>query len=387
MIAVRKEHTAFAEGEFVDLGGSNPIVLAYKRVYERADGGLDVVLCVNNLSRFPQPVELDLSEHLDCNAGRAHRQRALPAHRRAALPVDPARSRLLLVPAGGDRRRGREEEPDMSGQDEHPTVRVTSWWPSSRPPSRRGCRPSDGSAARTARSPRCTRLVDHPARGGPVAAAPGGPGGAGRPSRAVPAAHRQSPVPAAERARAASIGLEDGLTCYEASGDADLTCACSTSWPRGTGRALTFEHESGADLATGLRAHPITTEQSKHVPDLRQPVHPQALPQAGPRVNKDLVLHRALHEIGSEQIAEPLGSISAEVDGEEVTIGMLQRFMPDAADGWVMATTSVRDYLTDPTDCRPRSPAATSRRGLQAGQGRRDGARRPGSRARHRGGR
>lgn len=66
MIAVRKEHTAFAEGEFVDLGGSNPSVLAYKRVYERADGGLDVVLCVNNLSRFPQPVELDLSEHLDC---------------------------------------------------------------------------------------------------------------------------------------------------------------------------------------------------------------------------------------------------------------------------------------------------------------------------------
>ncbi|MDX6278742.1 MAG: maltose alpha-D-glucosyltransferase / alpha-amylase, partial [Nocardioidaceae bacterium] len=63
MIAVRKEHLAFAEGEFVDLGGSNPSVLAYKRVWVRPDGERDVVLCVNNLSRFPQPVELDLSEH------------------------------------------------------------------------------------------------------------------------------------------------------------------------------------------------------------------------------------------------------------------------------------------------------------------------------------
>ena len=37
------------------MGGSNPSVLAYVR---EADN--DVVLCVNNLSRFPQPIELNL---------------------------------------------------------------------------------------------------------------------------------------------------------------------------------------------------------------------------------------------------------------------------------------------------------------------------------------
>jgi maltose alpha-D-glucosyltransferase/alpha-amylase len=63
MIEVRKQHHAFAEGEFIDLGGSNPSVLAYKRQWLRPDGRQDVVLCVNNLSRFPQPVELDLSVH------------------------------------------------------------------------------------------------------------------------------------------------------------------------------------------------------------------------------------------------------------------------------------------------------------------------------------
>jgi maltose alpha-D-glucosyltransferase / alpha-amylase len=63
MIEVRKQHPAFAEGKFVDLGGSNPSVLAYQRTWRRPDGREDVVLCVNNLSRFPQPVELDLSAH------------------------------------------------------------------------------------------------------------------------------------------------------------------------------------------------------------------------------------------------------------------------------------------------------------------------------------
>jgi maltose alpha-D-glucosyltransferase/alpha-amylase len=66
MIEVRKQHHAFAEGDFVDLGGSNPSVLAYQRSWRRPDGREDVVMCVNNLSRFPQPVELDLSGHREC---------------------------------------------------------------------------------------------------------------------------------------------------------------------------------------------------------------------------------------------------------------------------------------------------------------------------------
>ncbi len=55
MIEVRKQNPAFGLGSFLDLGGSNPSVLSYVREF-----GDDVVLCVNNLSRFAQPVELDL---------------------------------------------------------------------------------------------------------------------------------------------------------------------------------------------------------------------------------------------------------------------------------------------------------------------------------------
>jgi maltose alpha-D-glucosyltransferase/alpha-amylase len=52
---VRKANPAFGTGTFTDLGGSNPCVLSFVRAF-----GDDIVLCVNNLSRFPQAVELDL---------------------------------------------------------------------------------------------------------------------------------------------------------------------------------------------------------------------------------------------------------------------------------------------------------------------------------------
>jgi maltose alpha-D-glucosyltransferase/alpha-amylase len=55
MIHARHQHPAFGLGDFLDLGGSNPTVFSYAR--EHAG---DIILCVNNLSRFPQPVELDL---------------------------------------------------------------------------------------------------------------------------------------------------------------------------------------------------------------------------------------------------------------------------------------------------------------------------------------
>ncbi|MGH3745915.1 MAG: maltose alpha-D-glucosyltransferase [Micromonosporaceae bacterium] len=78
LIEVRKRHPAFAVGEFHDLGGSNPTVLSYVREHpgphvrehpgsepdpgRGAGHAQDIVLCVNNLSRFPQPIELSLRQ-------------------------------------------------------------------------------------------------------------------------------------------------------------------------------------------------------------------------------------------------------------------------------------------------------------------------------------
>jgi maltose alpha-D-glucosyltransferase/alpha-amylase len=52
---VRRRRPVFGLGAFDALDAANPSVFAYLRTHED-----DVVLCVNNLSRFAQPVQLDL---------------------------------------------------------------------------------------------------------------------------------------------------------------------------------------------------------------------------------------------------------------------------------------------------------------------------------------
>jgi maltose alpha-D-glucosyltransferase/alpha-amylase len=63
MIEIRKRHPVFGRGGFEELNSSNPSVLAFVREYQQQEPDADetdTILCVNNLSRFPQPVELDL---------------------------------------------------------------------------------------------------------------------------------------------------------------------------------------------------------------------------------------------------------------------------------------------------------------------------------------
>ena len=86
MIQVRKQHPAFGLGDFTDLGGSNPTVLSYVREHVDERRRTDTVLCVNNLSRFPQPVELDLRRFEGVAPGRAARRRAR-SRRSASCPT------------------------------------------------------------------------------------------------------------------------------------------------------------------------------------------------------------------------------------------------------------------------------------------------------------
>jgi maltose alpha-D-glucosyltransferase/alpha-amylase len=58
MLEVRRQHPVLAVGELEMLHARNPSVLAYIRRGRGDDGEEDIVMCVNNLSRFPQPCEL-----------------------------------------------------------------------------------------------------------------------------------------------------------------------------------------------------------------------------------------------------------------------------------------------------------------------------------------
>jgi maltose alpha-D-glucosyltransferase / alpha-amylase len=63
MIALRKLFQVFGRGTLTFLNPANRKILAYLRELDHGDGYRETVLCVANLSRFAQPVTLDLSSY------------------------------------------------------------------------------------------------------------------------------------------------------------------------------------------------------------------------------------------------------------------------------------------------------------------------------------
>jgi maltose alpha-D-glucosyltransferase/alpha-amylase len=62
MLAIRSQHQSFGRGKLRILSPVNRKVLAYLRERETADGESETILCVANVSRSAQAVELELSE-------------------------------------------------------------------------------------------------------------------------------------------------------------------------------------------------------------------------------------------------------------------------------------------------------------------------------------
>jgi maltose alpha-D-glucosyltransferase/alpha-amylase len=58
-IKIRKQYPVFGRGTITFLGAENRAILAYVRQWEN-----QTLLVVNNLSQYPQPVELDLKAYL-----------------------------------------------------------------------------------------------------------------------------------------------------------------------------------------------------------------------------------------------------------------------------------------------------------------------------------
>src|ERR1700677_24229 len=63
MIALRKLFKVFGRGTQEFLNPDNRKILPYLRAFDRGDGSRETVLCVANLSRFAQPVSLDLADY------------------------------------------------------------------------------------------------------------------------------------------------------------------------------------------------------------------------------------------------------------------------------------------------------------------------------------
>ncbi len=97
MIALRKLFQVFGRGTLEFLHPDNRKILAYIRDYQSADGmQSETVLCVANLSRFAQPVALDLARFVGTAAGGDVGVCVVSGDRNAAVSAD-ARAIQLFV--------------------------------------------------------------------------------------------------------------------------------------------------------------------------------------------------------------------------------------------------------------------------------------------------
>jgi maltokinase len=117
-----------------------------------------------------------------------------------------------------------------------------------------------------------------------------------------------------------------------------------------TGRTvgdLRFVPEPGATIAKDVPGRVLGVEQSNTSVSWGEQSILKVFRRLQPGVNPDLELHRALRSVGSNEVAALQGAIEGVLHGEPVTLGMLQDFAANSADGWKMAQASVRDLFAE----------------------------------------
>ncbi len=139
----------------------------------------------------------------------------------------------------------------------------------------------------------------------------------------------------------------DDQAVYQAVHDPELTAVLLDLMARGAEvDGLRFATEPGVTLDTEQRSRPVGAEQSNTSLVYGQTYILKLFRKVAAGRNRDLELHRALAAVGCQHIAVPLGSIEGPLDtAETAAFGMLTGYLRNVADGWAMATASVRDLL------------------------------------------
>ncbi|MFW3169400.1 maltokinase N-terminal cap-like domain-containing protein [Geodermatophilus sp. CPCC 206100] len=110
-------------------------------------------------------------------------------------------------------------------------------------------------------------------------------------------------------------------------------------------------HPAGvAPIPEGVPGDIVSTEQSNTSLVYGQEAILKLFRRLEPGLNPDVEVHEALRKTENPHIAPLLGHI--EIDdldpsAEPATVAMLQTFVPNASDGWRLATASVRDLFSE----------------------------------------
>ena len=138
---------------------------------------------------------------------------------------------------------------------------------------------------------------------------------------------------------------------YDAAHDAQLTGMLLERFAAPTGAEpsgrVRFRTLPGRRVRTGSTGRLLTGEQSNTSLVYGEDYVLKTFRRLWPGTNPDLELNMALS--GSPYVARPCGWIEADLVGHSTptTLAMLQTYIPQATDGWVLATANVRALLEE----------------------------------------
>ncbi len=145
-----------------------------------------------------------------------------------------------------------------------------------------------------------------------------------------------------------TFGAIDGLMAYDGLWDLRVTKWLLDAIREGaTIGGLRFIPEPGAKIAEGVAGRVLGVEQSNTSVSWGERSILKLFRRVLPGLNPDLEVHRALRSADSREVAALQGAIEGVLDGEPLTLAMLQDFAANSADGWSMALASVRDLLAE----------------------------------------